>query len=687
MRGIFWKEFRENRALLWLGFALAVVIINVYAVSLRVTPPTPAARQDLNLLCGAVLLGLAGLVILATTANLFATEKARGTLPYLLALPVSRPRIWLAKVLGALALSAASVFLLFAPVLLLIPGVARATRMTVYLPDIILWVLLVLAVTVFFSVLLTRAISVALASLLTLIALVSGSVFAVLAGGVTLLGYDPALDVALLAFPAVPAFALASLAAFSRGELLQSARPWRVALPVLVLVSAVEVAGLLGGARWAYRYQRAEVDAVHLASLPSGGSVAAVVIQGSPAPYRREFRSGWERGRGAYRSTHLVLVGLASGRDLLALPRHPGDLSGKDVKVSPDGRYLAVTGRPDWLEFRPGAIEVWNVRTAQRIYQGIPRQGYGPHSYYRPASWSPVGDWLAVYFDPVLIGSVSGFVETNPELAAEANHGLAIMRPDGSERSEIAPPRVEAPYSRPYARTVQFGWDPAGRAAYTIAPSNRLVRRHLPGGKAKLIWQAPAPDPHYEHYERRFSPPLVSADGRWITLAVDEPNPWGWVPNRPVERSYFTWIVAADGSRAFTRRPQGWENAAWSGDGNYLYLIAGLSGGAFEISRWQASNQQTVALNVPPDLAPSPGLRYSAFPDRPSLVIWSEKAAYLVDEQGRFRPLRSPASAALIHAPGQPGVDRQGRIIVASANGESLLAVDVFAGTVTKVYP
>jgi ABC-type transport system involved in multi-copper enzyme maturation permease subunit len=648
MRAIFWKEFRENCPLLWLGFALAVVIINVYAASLRTFAQTSAARQDLNLLCGAVLLGLAGLVVLATTANLFATEKARGTLPYLLALPVSRPRIWLAKALSALALSVASALLLFAPVLLLIPWIARTIHLALYLPDIVLWVLLVFAVTVFFSALLTRTISVVFASLVALAALTFGSLFAVLGGGVTLLGYDPALDAALLAFTAAPALILASLAAFARGELMQSARPWKVALPVLFLVLAVEVAGLLGSAHWVYPYRRAAVRDVSLISLPFSGSVAVLATEGSPAPFRRDPKSGWERGRGAYRSRNLVLVDLASRRDLLVLP-HPAGLDYSDFVVSPDGRYLARRAPEDWLGTRSSAIEVWDLRTARRIYRGRRRLAHRGFIGTAPGSWSPNGAWLAV------------------DLAG-ASGRLVVMRPDGSQPREIGPPSSDAPHP--------YDWDPSGEAVYTVASDGRLVRRDLPGGKAKLIWQPPA---SWSGRAYGFQSALVSPDGRWIALGGDAPG-------------VSTCVVAADGSRAILLARLAFEDRVWSGDGRYLYLIAYAPAGILEISRWRAGDQQTISLNVPPDLLvyergllDVPG--HLALPHSPSLLIWSEKAGYIVDEQGRFVPLRGAVLAALIHAPGQPGVDRQGRIIVASANGESLLAVDVFAGTVTKVYP
>ncbi len=424
MKVLFVKEYRQSYLLAWLGLLLSAMIAVLYWAWTRSYVKTARDQEDLNLFCCEVVLIAVGVMTVVATAGLLSSEKARGTLPYLLALPVSRTRIWLAKALAGLALVASGAMLLIVPLGLVLPQILRAINPWLYLPDIMIGVLLLFWVTLFCTTLLQRTISVLLMSVVVAAACYLGAILLVeLLGGV--LGYDQLFDISLVALMMIPAFLFASWVAFVRGELFQSKRSWAIGLGTLGAGLAIICLGLWGGTSWAYRYQRAGVKAIESASLAPGGAVALVSVAGSPAPWRRDSRQGWVRSReDRYRAHHDVLVDLKTGREALVLP------GGQEEAVSPDGRLLAC------VRGVPSTLRVWDLAKHRLLRRGLPEKVGRLWVSSREASfqWSPRGKWLSV-------DAWSG-------LRSE----LLLVRPEGPEVVEIVlwgPARRECPRRRP----------------------------------------------------------------------------------------------------------------------------------------------------------------------------------------------------------------------------------------------
>ena len=113
MKALFLKEFKQGRPLLLFAVALAVLIAIGRALIARSNPYYLRNADELNRGVGAVLLCIPALLALFAGSGLFAAEVDRGTMPVLLALPLSRRRIWLTKGLAGMALaSTASILLL-----------------------------------------------------------------------------------------------------------------------------------------------------------------------------------------------------------------------------------------------------------------------------------------------------------------------------------------------------------------------------------------------------------------------------------------------------------------------------------------------------------------------------------------------------------------------------------------------
>ena len=125
MRALFVKEWRQSYLLPWSGFLLSAMISVLYWAWSRSHVETIQDERDLNLFCATLAFVSAGVFLFVATASAFPSEKTRGTLPYLLALPVSRGRIWLAKALGALALAGAAALLLWVPLWVVVPQTIR----------------------------------------------------------------------------------------------------------------------------------------------------------------------------------------------------------------------------------------------------------------------------------------------------------------------------------------------------------------------------------------------------------------------------------------------------------------------------------------------------------------------------------------------------------------------------------
>jgi len=668
MRALFTKEYRQSHLLVWMGLLLSALIAALYAVWSRKYVRAPVDQRDLDALCGYLLVVITGVMTLAASAGLFSSETGRGTLVYLLALPLSRSRIWLAKALAGLALVASGALLLIVPDALVIPGTVRELHLGLYLPDIVIWVLLGFSVTLFCSTLLQRTISVLLASAALLFALFLYVAWMVGILGVQITGYDDALDVALVVLAIVPPVLLASLLAFARGELLQSNRKWAFALPTLVGGIAVVSLVLLGAVRYTYRYQRARVERIEGVELAPRGAAVTFTSLGSPAPLERTSDHRWRRSTGAsYRSRHLVVLDLKTGREAMVLP------TTKMTALSPDGRYLAVLGgRFDGHSAR--SLRVWDLRGRRRVLRGAPRKlqqpSIGPLEW---VSWSPEGEWLVLQtssLDPRHGGG---------------HESIVVMRPDGSQLAEIVLWEYPEPGIAPEeavgiedTRITSWGWAPGDSALYTLTLGGRLVRHKLADGKAETVWEPRAPSGTYQEGQQLwFSRLQVSPRGEFVALSVSL-----LASGESREAHRLVLLVPADGSRPFTiAQGTGAGLTAWSPDGRCLYLIGTRP---FQIMRWRVGEAEATRVAAPANLE----VRDRSVLPGGELLVWTAAAAYMVDGQGRFGPLPSPEIRSLPQHYRLVGIDSEGRALLSGRAGPPLLqAADLTTGRITKVYP
>jgi ABC-type transport system involved in multi-copper enzyme maturation permease subunit len=682
VKALFVKEYRQGHLLVWLGFLLAALIAVLHRAWEHGYVKTAADLRELDQVCAGLLLVAAGVFVMGGAAGLFATESARGTLPFLLGLPLSRTRIWLAKLLAGLALAASAVLLTIVPNALLIPGAMREMGLRVYFPDYIIWAFLLFSTTLFWSTLLTRAMSVLLASLAAAVASLVGLVAASQLG-LSLLGYDGFLDIGLWALVWAVALFFASWLTFRRAELLQSRRKWPLAFVSLIAVGGLISCVVIAGVRFAVRYQRTGVQQMEAVSVPPGGSVATLWAYGDRVATGRNVGRGWGRsGNSAYRSKHTIALDLETGRELWV------GSALVQASASPDGRYLAagvgraaVTWRASRRDLPTSAIEVWDLREHRRVYRGPPpgltdRQTRAIGSL----AWSPKGNWLAVR-----AGLTAGD-EAGGGIIEEA---LLLMRPDGSQPVEVV---LTKPSAVSEANDIaSWAWAADGEAMYTLSAAGALGCRALPGGSATRIWRAPAVPEDYRWWFNSLAPspatrPAGKPSRRWIAASGFSVPPHD-SPSSPVLEA--TWVVAADGTGAVPIAGARADELIWSRDGECLYVLWHPAGRSAELLRWREGDLQAFPLGVPfPDLSRAAAahmwqVQAVGLPDR-GLLLWGPGGVGRVDAQGRFS-YAAAAVRALAPEYRFIALDRQGRAIVTS--DRRLLAVDVAAGSITTIYP
>ena len=109
MKPLFLKEVRQGRPLLVFSLVVALLLAAGKAVVGRAFPGLGYERygeiNPLSVTVAMVMLATPLLLALFAGAGLFAAEADHGTVPILFALPLSRRRIWLGKVLAGLALT------------------------------------------------------------------------------------------------------------------------------------------------------------------------------------------------------------------------------------------------------------------------------------------------------------------------------------------------------------------------------------------------------------------------------------------------------------------------------------------------------------------------------------------------------------------------------------------------------
>jgi ABC-type transport system involved in multi-copper enzyme maturation permease subunit len=686
MRPLIIKEWRQSHLLVWLGFLLSAMIAVLYLLWLRRYVKTPLDHENLDGACGFLLLIFTGIVILAATSSLFPSEAGRGTLPLLLSLPLSRSRIWLAKVLAGLSLALAASLLTLVPDAVVIPRALREIRFLLYLPDITMWGLLLFSVTLFWATLLRREISVILASV-ALCGAVLVTEVAGLASGSVLLGYDELLDVSLWAAALSPAFLFASWVTFTRGELLHTRDTWRLAI-VSAGAGLLVVAFILTGAsRWAYRYQRSEVKVIRSASAPDNAKAAILTTSASPAPFHRNSTEGWTRLRHTrHRAWHRVVVDLDTGREALVLPDshlgpsfdpslHPREIA--PAAVSPDGRYLARWPQTWWGG--AGGLEVWDLEQRRRIYRGLPDPLRTPMNLGQAMdlSWSPRADWLAIggytYHAPA-----PGPGQTPAGLYRQA---LCIMRPDGSalQQIDLDEFREDELAGPPRLRGVSgYAWAPDGSALYTLEWGGRILRHPLPGDRAGKVWEPPVPGVALPAgAEWQFHTLSVSPTGRWLVVRASAAGPA--VDRSRAVRPRVALLVASDGSRVIRLGDRFAYEYVWSDDGRSLYMIV-AGGKPFSLLRWEEGQGEPKPIALPPgfeggQVHPMKG---------GGLLVWGKQAC-IVDARGRAA---LPSDPRLRSLPGDCElitVDSRGRAIVLKDN--HLDVADFAADTITRIYP
>jgi hypothetical protein len=103
MKTLLWKEWRESLPALETGAALAVLIrVGSYLEFSNARHSVSYIETSREIFMGLMFFLFFPLFFLIQGADKFSSEKSTGTLPYLISLPVSKTRIWLAKLTAAL---------------------------------------------------------------------------------------------------------------------------------------------------------------------------------------------------------------------------------------------------------------------------------------------------------------------------------------------------------------------------------------------------------------------------------------------------------------------------------------------------------------------------------------------------------------------------------------------------------
>ncbi|UCC69370.1 MAG: ABC transporter permease subunit [Armatimonadota bacterium] len=694
MRALFLKEFTQARLLLLCGPLLGGLTVVLWLLLAGVALLPQLESETIDVFWGAVCYVMPPVIALFAGAGLFSGELERGTLPVLLALPLSRRHIWLAKVLAGLAIAASAAALLLLINAVFMPPEWQGVKFTLFLPDIVLWCGFAFAVALLCSTLCTHTISALLVSVLLCLALLAGAAYLVGGLGGNLLGYDPFLDLSLWMFAAVPALLAASFMGFSRGDLLQSWRKWAFALPALVIVLAAVCFPMIGLARWLTRYDRARVERLDDISYAQASPVIALTALSSPIAIQRDYERGWGAGEGSYRSRTLVLVDLNTGADILTRR------GGGQAAFSPDGRLAAMLLDPVPITWggRPSAVrplEVWDLQQRRLLYRdhpGASYEGAGPASptsdgrylfgLTGAAEWSPDASWLTVR------GRSSG------------DEVLLLMHPDGSEQRLVALLAGGLGSIFSYVGR-SWDWSPESDALYTLDPNGRLMRHSLAAGGSQTVW-----DPGALHLasQRRTAASgviSVSPDGRSIAVAlISLPDRYtrmelesGFRRAR-IEREavLLVFVVSADGSgRLLIRQIPAPANLrdlsfTWSPDGRRLYFVDPRADSRTLLQWSEAAGEATpVPLNLRPgwpQLVP--------VPEMGGVMIWDVGRLWLANDGGEVIAFPNERVRATVADYYPMGLDNRGRLIVRTFWADEpqiIAAVDLHTGESTPIYP
>jgi hypothetical protein len=296
--------------------------------------------------------------------------------------------------------------------------------------------------------------------------------------------------------------------------------------------------------------------------------------------------------------------------------------------------------------------------------------------------WSPDRSWLAIS------DLMREELRELWELMGPPSQSLLLMRPDGSQRTEIP-----LAHTRGYDRdSLSWTWDPAGKATYALAPDGKLQRYSLAGGSPQLVWDFGKDS---SVVEEAGSGQLlhgvvlsVSPNGKWIAAAFT-------VREQAGEQAYVfsIYAVAADGSRAYLIYRDSYSSGyaldelklTWSHDGSSLYFVPPWSVAKRappRLCRWQAGSPAAAVIPLPAGAAP---VRIAAL-DTGEMLVWSYLIGpLLLDASDHLRPLPhapAPKTYSLV------GLDAEGRAILQRASGKpELAALDLATGKLSVIYP
>jgi ABC-type transport system involved in multi-copper enzyme maturation permease subunit len=701
MKALFVKELRRGRLLPLFGLSLAVLVAILCGGMFVAYPPlvSESAMSDWALF--GILILASVVIALIAGAGLFASEAERGTLLLLLALPVSRPRIWLAKVAAGLALGVSATALLVPRMILVVPGAVgnpfSASSISGAFAFASWWVVLFSAA-VLFSTLLEHMVSAFLAAiLLSFGTLVLVSAMVRLWGG-SLLGSNPWNDASLWALAMTTGLLLGSLTAFSRGEILRSGRKWLFGICVSVLSAGAVVLLVVGGFRWAMRYERVRVERVDRLGLFSNGGIASAEAMRCSFKWEKT-PEGWRPLRAMDRTKHLVLVDLKTGRELFVR-------RGRGVAaVSDDGRLVALVTQPFTLTWRPDGywytsrVETRDLKTGSLLYRGWPREfpkdrNISPsRDSVESAEWSPDGSWLALQ---------------------ERRWGdwVQLMRPDGGGARAIPLwPYCDLELGGP---SRPWDWDPSAAAVYLLVPDTResarptpgLGRCRLPEGQPTPIWNPQSAARLPADYDWVTAHISVSPDGDWIAVGLVAapykcgPNPEGprtpglYVPGLYKNALVFVFLVAADAKQSFLLSRRSFQNGfksldyAWSKDGKCLYYLVRSEALGSDLRVWRHQQERGRPLLLPPGCF-AQGI--AILPKSGRLLIWASHDVLLADERDQVQPFPNARVRSLAQQYSLLGLDREDRAIVQESGlpwkSNMLGAVDLATGALRQIYP
>jgi hypothetical protein len=380
---LLWKEWREHRSLILAAWAIALVLPVFLVVGMLVTTPNYELAALGQMLPMVLMLVVWPVFAAATGATTVAADRADGSLRFLMSRPVSRSRIWVAKVgvavaafalivAGSIALAVAFDFLLSGKLDLATwnePGAAAALVM-------FLGALFISAH--YCSLFFRRPLAAALAGVVVA-ASMAACVRAAWSAITPASPYVRAMYLGAGTASGVPLAMIGLLIAawwvFSRGEILGGNTARRMAVPLAVVTVAVMLAGAAPAA-----YVGARSMASLAAELPlTFRAVNGTVVLADLTP--------------SALSTQLAVLDLRSGEVPVVGKRYA-----TFPVLSDDGSLIAYAGFRGWTGLFSKDVEIRVVR----------RDGTGDRAVGPPLSWwwtarpaslsiSPDLEYVAVY--------------------------------------------------------------------------------------------------------------------------------------------------------------------------------------------------------------------------------------------------------------------------------------------------